>query len=93
MNALRSFIAVGEALTLRTLTPCRAGVRRRAHVDGGASAAGDVDDRVRLLDAGAPDAARTVVFEAAPDDPDAVRQQRRGDGVALEAADRRGRRR
>ena len=57
----------------------------RAQIWGGDAAARHVDDRVRLLGPSAPDSARAVIFEAAADDADAVRQQRRSDAVALEA--------
>ena len=61
----------------------------RAQIWGGDAISRHVDDRVRLLGPGAPDSARAVVFEAAPDNADAVRQQRRSDAVALEADMRR----
>src|SRR5271156_5835427 len=57
----------------------------RAQIRGGDAAARHVDDRVRLFGPRAPDSARAVILEAAADDADAVRQQRRSDAVALEA--------
>ena len=45
----------------------------------------DLDQGVGLLGAGGDDAARAVVLEAAPDQVDAVGQQRRGQGVAAVA--------
>ena len=48
-----------------------------------AGRAQDLDQRRGLLRARRHDAARPVVLEAAPDQPDAVRKQRRGEGVAV----------
>ena len=71
--------------------PTRGGVRDEAveqlrlrglHVGHGASAFAHLDQRVRLLGAGADDAARTAVLEAACDPLDAVREQRRGERIA-----------
>ena len=53
-----------------------------ADVGLGARAAAQLHERVRLLGAGAEDAARAVILEAAPDQMDAVRQQRRSERVA-----------
>ena len=61
---------------------------RGAEIRRRAAGAGHVDDRVRLLGPGAPDAARPVIFEAAADDADAAGEQRRGDAVALEPDER-----
>ena len=55
---------------------------RRLDVRLGARLRADLHQRVRLLDAGADDAARPVVLEAAADEVHAVRQQRRGQRVA-----------
>ena len=62
---------------------------RRAHVGLGARAFADLQQRARLLDARGVDAARPVVLEAAGDKMDAVREKRRGDGVARVALVRR----
>ena len=55
----------------------RAQVRRLAP-----AAAIDVDQRVRLLRARRKDAARPVILERAPDEMNAVGQQRRGQRIA-----------
>ena len=55
-----------------------------AGVGRGRRGAANVDQRVGLLDAGPPDAARPVILEAAADDRDVVGEQRRGDRVAGE---------
>ena len=54
----------------------------RARVRLGARAAAQLHERVGLLGAGAEDATRAVILEAAPDQMDAVREQRRSERVA-----------
>ena len=53
-----------------------------AHVGLGARVAAQLHERVRLLGTCAEDAARAVILEAAPDQMDAIRQQRRSERVA-----------
>ncbi len=48
-------------------------------------AVAQIEDRVRLLDAGREDAARAVILEAAADDRNAIGEQRGGNRVAGEA--------
>src|SRR5690606_14461997 len=59
---------------------------RHLHV-GAMLVAGDVGHAVRLFGARAPEAARAMIFEAAPDNRGACRQKRRGDAVALKTVD------
>ena len=51
----------------------------------GGAAPAQLHQGVGFLGPGREDAARAMVFEAAPDQMNAVRQQRRGQGVAAEA--------
>ena len=55
---------------------------RRAQVRLGMVAEAELDQRVRLLRPGGEDAARPVIFEAAPDQMHAIGDQRRGQRVA-----------
>ena len=60
---------------------------RRLEIGDGERAGLDLHERVRLLRAGADDAARPAVLEAARQHPDPMRQQRRGERIAGVAAE------
>ena len=60
-------------------------LRGRSNIRLGARADAELDERVGLVDPGADDAARPVIFEAAADEVHAVGEQRCGQGVAREA--------
>ncbi len=57
---------------------------RGAHVRDRRSPGADGDQRIRLLGPGGQDAAGTVILETAANQPDVVRQQRRGERVAAQ---------
>src|SRR5215472_195846 len=59
---------------------------RRAHIRRAARACAGIDDGVRLLHSATEDSARTVELEAAAEESHVVREQRRGQRVAMEPA-------
>ncbi len=85
VDAQQVEVEAGPAVLAGGLQPAVKLLYRRAHIRLRARAMTDRHQRIGLLRPGRPDAARPVVLERTPHQPDLVRQQGRGQRVAGQA--------